>query len=313
LSVRAIVVEASGAALSDRDPGPPGDGDLALEAAYSSLNYKDALAVAGRPGVLRSLPMVPGIDVVGRSADGRSVVVTGAGLGERRNGGLAERVLVPAAAAVDVPERFGEQRAAAIGTAGVTAALAVRALASTPDGPVLVTGAGGGVGGFAVALLASAGYEVHAATGRAGELGDHLRALGATEIVDRLPAEPGRPLQSARWAGVVDALGGAPLANALAQTVPGGVVAVCGLAASSDLPGSVLPFILRGVALLGIDSVGIDPARRADAWALLEQHLDPGLVDLMTDRVIGLAEVPAAADQVLAGAVRGRIVVDVRR
>ena len=317
MSIRALVVEAASsgprAHLTTREPGAASGGDVALTTSFSSINYKDALAVAGRPGVLRSLPMVPGIDAIGTTDDGALLIVTGAGLGERRDGGLAEWVLAPGDAAVAVPAVFDAQQAAAIGTAGVTAALAVLALAAVPEGPVLVTGAGGGVGGFAVALLAATGREVHAASGRAAAIGDHLRALGAAEVIDRLPGEPGRPLQSARWAGVVDAVGGAPLVNAIAQTRPGGIVAACGLAASADLPGSVLPFLLRGVALAGIDSVGLDPGRRRDAWRLLEQRLDPAQVDRMTARVIGLADVPAAAEEVLAGSVRGRIVVDVRR
>jgi acrylyl-CoA reductase (NADPH) len=311
--VRALVVTEAGspASLVDR-PDPDG---APLEALWSSLNYKDALAVAGRPGVLRALPLVPGIDVVGRTADGEVVVVTGAGLGERVDGGLAERVLVDPATAVPVPAAFTPQQAAAIGTAGVTAALAVLALEriGAPDGPVLVTGAGGGVGGFTTALLAASGREVHAATGRPEEVGDHLRALGAAEVVERLPADPGRPLQSARWAAVVDSAGGGALVNAIAQTLPGGVVAACGLAASPDLPGTVLPFILRGVTLVGIFSVDLDPAVRAAAWDLLADRLPGPAVDRMTERTIGLAEVPAAAEAVLAGRVRGRIVVEPRR
>ena len=311
--MRALVASEPGraAALAER---PDPDGEV-LAALWSSLNYKDALAVAGRPGVLRSLPMVPGIDVVGRSARGDLLVVTGAGLGERRDGGLAERVAIDPATAVLVPPAFTPQQAAAIGTAGVTAALSVLALdrEGVPEGPVLVTGAGGGVGGFTVALLAAAGREVHAATGRREELGDHLRALGAAEVVDRLPAEPDRPLQSARWAAVVDSVGGAPLVNAIAQTMPGGVVAACGLAASPDLPGSVLPFILRGITLAGIFSVDLVPAVRVTAWDLLATRLADAVVDRMTDRVVGLAEAPAAAEDVLAGRVRGRVVVEVGR
>jgi acrylyl-CoA reductase (NADPH) len=311
--VRALVAAEprTPAALVDRaDPA-----GTVLTGLWSSLNYKDALAVAGRPGVLRTLPMVPGIDVVGRDGDGRTLVVTGAGLGERVDGGLAERVAVDAGTAVPLPAAFSPQQAAAIGTAGVTAALSVLALerAGVPDGPVLVTGAGGGVGGFAVALLAARGREVHAATGRAAALGDHLRALGAAEVVDRLPAEPGRPLQSARWAAVVDSVGGGALVNAIAQTVPGGTVAACGLAGAADLPGSVLPFILRGVTLAGIFSVDLAPATRLAAWELLAAALPAGAVDRMVERTVGLAQVPAAAEDVLAGRVRGRIVVDLTR
>lgn len=311
--MRALVAREPGerAALTDH-PDPTG---TVLSARWSSLNYKDALAVAGRPGVLRSQPMVPGIDVVGRTEDGATVVVTGAGLGERVDGGLAERVAIDPATAVPVPAAFSPQHAAAIGTAGVTAALSALVLgdADLPEGPVLVTGAGGGVGGFAIALLAAGGREVHASTGRAAALGDHLRALGAAEVVDRLPAEPGRPLQSARWAAVVDSVGGGALVNAIAQTRPGGVVAACGLAGSPDLPGSVLPFILRGTTLAGIFSVDLPRERRLAAWDLLADRVTPAVVDRLVERVVGLEEVPAAADDVLAGRVRGRVVVDLER
>lgn len=312
--MRAIVAaEAGTRAVLGEHPDPQGDG--VIEARWSSLNYKDAMAVAGRPGVLRSLPLVPGIDVVGVDADGRTVVVTGAGLGERRDGGFAARVAIDPVAAVAIPDRFTPAQAAAIGTAGVTAALAVLALdrADLPDGPVLVTGAGGGVGGFAIALLAASGREVHAATGRSAAIGAHLRALGATEVVERLPTDAGRPLQPPRWAGVIDSVGGGALAGALAQTMPGGTVAACGLAASPDLPTTVLPFILRGITLRGIYSVELEPSMRIKAWELLAQSVPPAIIDLMVDRTIGLAEVPAAAAEVLAGRVRGRIVVAVDR
>ncbi|GAA2750723.1 zinc-binding dehydrogenase [Amnibacterium kyonggiense] len=307
--MRAIVASEAGAPAALGDRAEP-DGHV-LTALWSSLNYKDALALRGRPGVLRSLPLVPGIDVVGRDAAGEVVVVTGAGLGERTDGGLAERVAIDPATAVPVPAPFTPQQAAGIGTAGVTAALAVAALErdGLPDGPVLVTGAGGGVGGFAIALLAAAGREVHAATGRADAIGDHLRALGASRVVDRLPAEPGRPLQKAVWAGVVDSLGGGALVNAIAQTLPGGTVAACGLAASPDLPGTVLPFILRGATLAGIFSVDLPAARRRAAWDLLAERIDGAVVDRLTERVVELAEAPAVAEDVLAGAVRGRVVV----
>lgn len=317
--MRAVVVReadgrASGSVVDAPDPRP-GEGEELLEVAFSSLNYKDAMAVAGRPGILRGLPKTAGIDAVGRTSGGRTSVVTGAGLGERRDGGLAERVVVDPAWLVDVPEPFGAQHAAAIGTAGVTAALSVLRLQelAPPDGPVLVTGAGGGVGGFAVALLAASGFEVLASTGRGDELREHLTALGAAQVLPRLETEPGRPLQTQRWSAVVDSVGGAPLVNALAQTAPGGVVTACGLAASPDLPATVLPFILRGVTLAGIDSVNLDPERRLEAWSLLAARCPIGVVERMTERVIGLGEVPQAAEDVLAGRVRGRVVVDVRR
>jgi acrylyl-CoA reductase (NADPH) len=178
---------------------------------------------------------------------------------------------------------------------------------------VLVTGAGGGVGGFAVALLAAMGYEVLASSGRAETLGGHLRSLGAAQVVGRMDTQPGPPLQRQRWSAVVDAVGGGGLVNAIAQTAAGGVVTACGLAGAPDLPGTVHPFILRGVSLVGIDSVGISPANRRAAWALIEAHLAPATVETLIEKVVGLAEVPQAAEEVLAGSVRGRIVVDVRR
>lgn len=255
------------------------------------------------------------MDAVG-SAEGfaGAVIATGADLGERRDGGLAEQVVAPRDAVVAVPDPFTPRLAAAIGTAGFTAALCVLALErhGVPAGPVLVTGAGGGVGGFAVALLAARGHEVVAASGRGDELGDHLRALGAADVTSRLAADAGRPLQSARWAGVVDTVGGGPLVNAIAQTHPSGAVAACGLAAGDDLPGSVMPFILRGVALLGVQSVTVPRAHRLAAWDLLHDHLAPAMVDRMIERVVPLSAVPHAARDVLAGRVRGRIVVDVR-
>lgn len=307
--MRALVATEKGAPAVLREHADP-EGHV-LTALWSSLNYKDALALRGRPGVLRSLPLVPGIDVVGRDDAGDLVVVTGAGLGERMDGGLADRVAIDPSTAVPVHGAFTPQQAAAIGTAGVTAALSVLAFERVriPDGPVLVTGAGGGVGGFSIALLAAGGREVHAATGRASELDDHLRALGAAEVVDRLPAEPGRPLQEARWAGVVDSVGGGALVNAIAQTVPGGVVAACGLAGSADLPGTVLPFILRGVTLTGIFSVDLPPSMRRAAWDLLAERLSGDAVDLLVERTIELADAPEVAEEVLAGRVRGRVVV----
>jgi len=311
--VRALVVARPGepAALVERDAPVAGDGEVVLRTDWTSVNYKDAMAATGRQGILRSTPMTPGIDAAGTAPDGTEWVVTGAGLGERRDGGFAQAVAVERATAVRVPQAYGTRLAAAIGTAGVTAALSVLALErlGLPDGPVLVTGAGGGVGGFAIALLAARGREVHAATGRADELGRHLRDLGAAEVVDRRGAEPGRPLQPPQWAGVVDAAGGGPLVNAIAQTLPGGAVAACGLAAGADLPGSVLPFILRGVTLTGIYSVDLPAALRQAAWDLLVQHLPASTVESLVDREAGLEQVPALAQEVLAGRIRGRVLV----
>ena len=303
-------------ALTDAPLRAPAEGEVVVVVSHSGINYKDALAVTGAPGILRTLPLIPGVDAVGtlETDPQRSVVVNGAWLGERIDGGFAERVVVPADVLAAVPERLGAARTAAIGTAGFTAALAVLALEQRglPDGPLIVTGAGGGVGGFAVALLAARGYEVLASTGRVDALREHLTALGAADVVPRPDAEPGRPLQSVRWAGGIDAVGGGPLVNVLAQTAWNGAVAACGLAASAGLPGTVMPFILRGVALLGVNSVEVDPTRRQAAWRLMTEHLTPELVDRLTDRTIPLAEVPAVAPEVLAGRIRGRVVVDVR-
>lgn len=299
--------------LTDAPLREAGADEVVVRVSHSSINYKDALAVTGAPGILRTLPLIPGVDLVGtlESDPGRVVVANGAWLGERLDGGFAERAVVPADVLVAVPERLGVARTAAVGTAGFTSALAVLALEQRglPAGPILVTGAGGGVGGFAVALLAARGYEVLASTGRVEELREHLTALGAAEVVPRPDAQPGRALQSVRWAGAVDAVGGGLLVNVLAQTAWNGAVAACGLAGSSELPGSMMPFILRGVAMLGISSVEVDPARRRAAWQLLAEHLTPELVDRMTDRTVRLEDVPAVAPDVLAGRVRGRIVV----
>jgi acrylyl-CoA reductase (NADPH) len=244
------------------------------------------------------------------------VVLNGAGLGESRDGGLAERVRVPADALVRVPDGISAARAAAIGTAGFTAMLSVLALerggVEPGSGDVLVTGAGGGVGSVAVALLARLGHRVVASTGRVDELGDRLRALGAAEVIDRSElGEPGRPLQSIRWAGAVDSVGSATLVNVLAQTRWGGVVTAAGLAQGPDLPGTVLPFILRAVTLAGINSVEAPAGLRREAWARLATDLDPALLDSITTTV-PLAGAIAAGERILAGASSGRVVVDVR-
>jgi acrylyl-CoA reductase (NADPH) len=304
-------------AFVDRDDDALGEGGTLVDVAFSSLNYKDGLALRGSPGVVRTSPLVPGIDLVGTVVDssdgwsaGDEVVVTGAGLGETRDGGYAERMRVDGGVAVRVPERFGARRAAAIGTAGFTAALAVDALDrhGIPDGPVLVTGATGGVGSIAIALLAAAGREVVAATGSA-EAHDRLRALGASEIVDRRDlAEAGRPLQRQRFAGVVDSAGSRTLVNAIAQLRYGGAAAACGLVQGDDLPGSVHPFILRGVALLGINSVETPVERRREVWARLERDLDVDVLDGLTTE-IGLRDLPDAGERILAGRVDGRTVV----
>ncbi|GAA1711147.1 acryloyl-CoA reductase [Brachybacterium phenoliresistens] len=310
------------AALEQVTPDLLEDRGTTVRVLYSSLNYKDALALHGRPGVVRRTPLIAGIDLTGEvsaSEDpalppGTLVTLDGAGLGEEHHGGLAALADVRAEDLVVVPARFSAAQAAAIGTAGLTAALAVDALERhglTPDaGPVLVTGAHGGSGGLAIALLAGAGYEVVAATGRP-EAADRLRALGAQSILDRAELEaPSRPLARERWAGAVDAAGGQVLASILASLRRGGAVAAFGLVGGSDLPASVMPFILRGVSLLGIDSVRISPQARRAAWDRLSRDLDPSLLDAIT-RVVPLAAAKDEAAALLEGRGTGRVVVQV--
>jgi acrylyl-CoA reductase (NADPH) len=328
MSYRAIVVE-EGTPPEARlrtVPGPfvppPGDA-LRIRVSHSSVNYKDAIALTGGRGILRTLPMVPGIDAVGVLVEGiaelpagSTVLVNGAGLGERTDGGLAAEVLAPADAVLPVPDSLSARDAAAIGTAGFTAALAALALERQGvvpgDGEVLVTGAGGGVGSFAVALLAALGHEVVASTGRVPERGPELTALGAAAVMDRAElGAGGKPLQSARWAAVVDSVGGVPLANALAQTRYGGVVAACGLAGSSALPATVLPFILRAVTLAGVNSVDASRDQREAAWRLLAAHVSADIIGAIAPREVALREAASVAREVLDGRVAGRVVVDV--
>ncbi|MFC5848068.1 MDR family oxidoreductase [Deinococcus petrolearius] len=299
---------------------PPGD--TLVRVAYSSLNYKDGLAVAGRPGVLKTYPMTPGIDLAGEVlscetgayAPGDRVVLTGWGVGERSDGGYAELARVRADWLVPLPSGAAPEWAMGVGTAGFTAMLAVMALEDhgvTPaGGEVLVTGAAGGVGSAAVALLAAAGFTVVASTGRPQEE-TYLRALGAARLIGReeLPALT-RPLEREQWAGVVDTVGGDTLRGALAGTRAHGAVAACGLAGGSALGGTVFPFILRGVTLAGIDSVTCPVPRRRAAWARLARDLDAEkLRDVVQVRPLG--DLPALAEQILAGQVRGRTVIDV--
>ena len=320
--VHAIVVEKGRPAeLREVDDDVLGRGDVDVDVAWSSLNYQDGLALRGDPGVVRADPLVPGIDLVGtvttsrdgRFAAGDEVVLTGAGLGETRAGGYAPRAHVDGASLVHLPQGLDARRAAALGTAGVTAALSVLRLerdVAPGNGPVVVTGASGGVGSLAVTLLAARGHEVVAVTGRPSGA-DWLRRLGASDVVDRSElAEPGRPVQGQRWAGGVDGVGSHVLANVLAQTRWGGTVTACGLAAGSDLPTTVLPFVLRGVTLAGIDSVQAPADARGAAWALLARHVDPRLLDDLTDET-DLAGVLDLGPEILAGRVRGRTVVRV--
>ena len=285
---------------------------VTVDVTHSSLNYKDALAITGRPGVIRADALIAGIDLVGTRRDtGERVLVNGCGLGETHDGGLAEVARVPEEWLVPVPARFTDAQAAAIGTAGYTAALCVLALRGIGPGEVAVTGATGGVGSIAVMLLAAAGMPVAAATGKGSEH-DYLRGLGATTIVDRAELEtPGKPLQTERWAGAIDTVSGPVLATLLSQTRYGGTVAACGMAAAPDLTTSIMPFILRAVTLTGINSVLTPRSDRLAAWRLLDDRLDLGLLDSLTAS-IGLDEAVASAERMLAGETTGRIVVDVR-
>ncbi|MFD7013497.1 MDR family oxidoreductase [Streptomyces sp. NPDC059928] len=296
-------------------------GDVTVAVDYSTVNYKDGLALAGK-GIVRTYPLIPGIDFAGTVESsshasfvpGDKVVLNGYGVGESHDGGFAQKARVSGDWLVPLPAPLTTRQAAAIGTAGYTAMLSVLALQDaglTPaSGDVLVTGAAGGVGSVAVALLARLGHRVIASTGRAAEA-DYLRELGAADIIDRAElSAPGRPLGKERWAGAVDSVGSHTLVNVLASTRYGGKVTTCGLAQGPDLPGTVLPFILRGVTLVGIDSVQAPMERRVRAYERLARDLDPALLERMTT-VVGLDEVPAVADRILAGQVRGRTVVDV--
>ncbi|WP_460053308.1 acrylyl-CoA reductase (NADPH) [Pseudomonas sp. H1_A05] len=298
----------------------PGDVTVAIE--FSTVNYKDAMALSGRSPVIRQFPLIPGIDFAGIVETsshpgfeaGDRVLVNGWGLSQTHHGGFAQKARVSGDWLVKIPEVFSTQAAMAIGTAGYTAMLSVLALEHgglTPDrGDILVTGASGGAGSVAIALLSGLGYRVIASTGRQEE-GDYLRDLGATQVIDRNTlSQPGAPIAKERWAGVIDSVGSHTLANALAQTQYRGVVAAFGLAQGADLPGSVLPFILRNVTLAGIDSVNAPQAVRLQAWSRLAQDLDLSKLT-RTTQMVGLAEVPAVATRVLEGKVRGRTVVDV--
>ena len=323
---KALVVnksdEGQSVAMAELADGDLMDGDVTVDVDYSTLNYKDGLALTGAAPIIRHFPLIPGIDFAGTVAasdhadfaPGQKVVLNGWGVGEKHHGGYAERARVPGDWLVHLPEAFDTRQAMAIGTAGYTAMLAVMALEAegvTPDsGEILVTGAAGGVGSVAVALLAKLGYRAVASTGRADEA-DYLSSLGAAEVIDRGPfAEAPRPLAKERWAGAIDVAGSTTLANMLSQMRYDGAVAACGLAQGMDLPASVAPFILRGVRLIGIDSVMAPKARREAAWQRLAQDLDTAKLDAMT-KVVPLSELPSLAGEILTGQVRGRTVVDV--
>lgn len=310
------------AAVTDLDEDRLPAGDVLVQVASSTLNYKDALAITGKAPVVRSYPMVPGIDLAGmvvessdqRYRPGDPVLLNGWGVGESHWGGLAQRARVKADWLLPLPGGMTPSQAMAIGTAGYTAMLCVMALqqngVSTDHGPVLVTGANGGVGSIAIALLSRLGFTVHAATGRPHEA-EHLKALGASEVIDRSTLNaPGKPLQKERWAAAIDSVGSHTLVNVCAGIKYGGVVAACGLAQGMDFPGTVAPFILRGVTLAGVDSVMAPYARRAKAWDRLAREMPHDLLARNTE-TIGLADAPAVAARLLAGEVRGRVVVDV--
>jgi len=300
------------------------EGDVTVNVEYSTINYKDGLALSGRSPVIAKFPLIGGIDLAGTVESsshpgykaGDKVVLNGWALSQTHHGGYAQRARVRGDWLVKLPQAFTTRQAMAIGTAGYTAMLCVLALERggvTPDkGPVLVTGANGGVGSIAIALLAGLGYQVIASTGRMHEA-DYLKALGATDIIDRATlSQPGAPISSARWVGAVDSVGSHTLVNVLAQTQYGGTVAACGLAQGPDLPGSVLPFILRSVTLAGVDSVNAPFALRQQAWERLARDLDPGKLE-STATEVGLADVPGVALRLLQGNVRGRTIVDVNR
>lgn len=324
---KAIVVEKAekgqSVSLTDFDESNLMDGDVTVRIAWSTINYKDGLAITGKAPVVRRFPMIPGIDFVGEVETsshpdwkpGDKVILNGWGVGETHLGAYAEKARVNGQWLVGLPQNLSPREAMSIGTAGYTAMLAVMALERygvTPaHGPMVVTGAAGGVGSVAIAILAKLGFQVIASTGRREE-GEYLKRLGASDILDRSElATPGRPLGKERWAGGIDSVGSTTLANMISMTKYGGAVAACGLAGGMDLPGSVAPFILRGVSLLGIDSVMCPPALRKQAWQRLAADLERGKLEAMT-REIGLSDVIETAGTLLGGRVRGRIVVKIR-
>ena len=314
--------ERSGPRVAELDKSALPDGDVTVRISHSTLNYKDGLAITGKVPVVRSFPMVPGVDfagVVEESTDprfmaGDAVVLNGFGVGEGHWGGLAEYARVKGDWLIPLPEGMSAARAMALGTAGYTAMLCVMALEKqgvTPGkGEIIVTGAGGGVGGVAVLLLSHLGYDVAASTGRPEEA-DYLKGLGAKAIIERKElSAAGRPLQKARWAGAVDSVGSHTLANVCAQMQDDGVVTACGLAQGLDFPASVAPFILRGVILVGINSVYRPLTDRVEAWGRLVREIDFGKLDGMT-RTIPLSQAIDAARDLIDGKIRGRLVVDV--
>jgi acrylyl-CoA reductase (NADPH) len=310
------------ASLVELDEHDLMDGDVTVRIDYSTVNYKDALALSGYAEVIRQFPLIAGIDFAGTVeassypgiAVGDRVVANGWDLSQTHHGGFAQKARVNGKWLIKIPDAFTTRDAMAIGTAGYTAMLSVLALEhgglNPHRGDILVTGANGGVGSIAIAILSGLGYRVVASTGRLDEA-DYLRSLGAAEIIDRSTLSAARaPIASERWAGAVDSVGSHTLANVLAQTRYRGVVAACGLAQGADLPASVLPFILRNVTLAGIDSVNAPHGARIEAWSRLARDLDLHKL-ARTTQVIGLADVPTVVGRMFAGTVRGRTVVDV--
>ena len=306
----------------DKDVLP--EGDVTINVSYSTLNYKDALAITGKAPVIRSFPMVPGIDLVGtvEQSDsnkfnvGDTVLLNGFGVGEVHCGGLAEKARLKSDWLIPLPDAISPRQAMAIGTAGYTAMLSVIALEKngiTPDkGEILVTGANGGVGSFAIAILSRLGYKVVASTGRVDQT-NYLNKLGAIDVIDRATlSEKGRPLAKERWAGAIDSVGSYTLANVCAGMQYGGVVTACGLAQGMDFPASVAPFILRGVTLVGIDSVMRPIEDRLEAWQRLADILDPQVFDDISID-ISLVEVIKVAEDLISGKVQGRVVVDMSK
>jgi acrylyl-CoA reductase (NADPH) len=310
------------ASVTDIDEGQLPEGDVTVRVDYSTLNYKDGLAITNKSPVVRKWPMVPGIDFAGTveassHADykaGDRVILNGWGVGETHWGGLAQKARVKGDWLVPLPSKFTPRQAMALGTAGYTAMLSVMRMeqlgVNKDQGEVLVTGATGGVGSVAVAILSEWGYRVVASTGKTAEA-DYLKALGAAEVIDRAElGAPGKPLQKERFAGVIDSVGSHTLVNACAQTKYGGVVAACGLAQGMDFPATVAPFILRGVTLAGIDSVMAPKALRTKAWGKLGCNIVPAKLDAIT-KELGLNDAIAAASDLMIGKIRGRVVVNV--
>jgi acrylyl-CoA reductase (NADPH) len=309
------------AGIKEIDESTLPEGDVTVNVSHSTINYKDALAITGKGPVVRTFPMVPGIDLVGTvehsESDkfnvGDTVLLNGFGVGETHCGGLAQKARLKSEWLIPLPKAFTPRQAMAIGTAGYTAMLCVIALEKngvTPDkGSILVTGANGGVGSFSIAILSKLGYNVVASTGRVDQ-SDYLKKLGASEIIDRNTlSEPGRALGKERWAGAIDSAGSHTLANVCAGIKYGGVVAACGLAQGMDLPATVAPFILRGVTLAGIDSVMRPLEDRVEAWQGLADILDPSVFDDISNDV-SLQDVVKTAEELIAGKVRGRVVID---